>query len=97
MALGAPTIASADAALRAMADFANPAFPAKLRQPMLIIACGRDRLVWTTVIEDFGSRLPVGSHLVVAGAKHEVMMKLDLYRGKSWAAFDAFIPGTPAF
>jgi lysophospholipase len=97
LALGAPTVAWADSALRAMADFANPAFPAKLRQPMLIIACGRDRLVSTAAIEDFGSRLRVGSHLVVAGSKHEVMMELDVYRSQFWAAFDAFIPGTPAF
>jgi lysophospholipase len=97
LALGAPTIAWADAALGAMADFAKPAFAAKLRQPMLIIACGRDRLVSTAAIEEFGSRLRSGSHLVVAGAKHEVMMELDLYRSQFWAAFDAFIPGTPAF
>jgi lysophospholipase len=97
LALGAPTIAWADAALRAMADFAKPAFPAKLRQPMLIIACGRDRLVSTPAIEEFGSRLPAGSYLVVAGAQHEVMMELNLYRSQFWAAFDAFIPGTPAF
>src|SRR5262249_51303337 len=97
LALGAPTIAWADAALRTMADFANPAFPATLRQPMLIVACGRDRLVSTAAIEDFGSRLRVGSHLVVPGSKHEAMMELDVYRGQFWAAFDAFIPGTPAF
>ncbi len=97
LAVGAPTIAWADAALRAMADLARPAFPAKLRQPMLIIACGHDRLVSTTAIEEFGSRLRSGSHLIVAGAKHEVMMELDLYRSQFWAAFDAFIPGTPAF
>ncbi len=97
LALGAPTIAWADAALRAMADFARPAFPAKLRQPMLIISCGRDRLVSTSAIEEFGSRLPAGSLLVVPGAKHEVMMELNQYRSQFWAAFDAFIPGTPAF
>jgi lysophospholipase len=97
LALGAPTIAWADAALRAMADFARPSYPTKLRQPILIIACGRDRLVSTAAIEDFGNRLPAGSYLVVPGAKHEVMMEQDLYRSQFWAAFDAFIPGTPAF
>jgi lysophospholipase len=97
LALGAPTIAWADAALRAMAEFARPAYPAKLRQPMLIIACGRDRLVSTAAIEAFGSHLPAGSLLVVHGAMHEVMMELDQYRSQFWAAFDAFIPGTPAF
>jgi lysophospholipase len=97
LALGAPTIAWADAALRAMADFARPAFPVKLRQPMLIVACGRDGLVSTAAIENFGSRLPAGSYLVVPGARHEVMMELDVYRSQFWAAFDAFVPGTPAF
>jgi lysophospholipase len=97
LALGAPTIAWADSAFRIMAEFANPAVPAKLRQPMLIIACGRDYLVSTAAIEDFGSRLRVGSHLVVPGSRHEVMMELDAYRGQFWAAFDAFIPGTPTF
>jgi len=97
LGIGAPTIAWADSALRAMADFANPAFPAKLRQPMLIVACGRDRLVSTPAIEDFGSRLRVGSHLVAPGSRHEVMMELDGYRSQFWAAFDAFVPGTAAF
>jgi lysophospholipase len=64
---------------------------------MLIISCGRDRLVSTSAIEEFGSRLPAGSLLVVPGAKHEVMMELNQYRSQFWAAFDAFIPGTPAF
>lgn len=97
LALGAPTIAWADAALRAMADFARPSFPAKLRQPLMIIACGRDSLVSTAAIEEFGSRLPAGSYLIVPGSKHEVMMELNQYRSQFWAAFDAFIPGTPSF
>ena len=97
LALGAPTIAWADAAMKAMADLARPAFPGKLRQPMMIIGCGQDRVVSTSAIEDFGSRLPAGSYLVVPGSKHEVMMELDQYRSQFWAAFDAFIPGTPAF
>jgi lysophospholipase len=80
-----------------MADFANPIFPAKLRQPMLIVACGRDQLVSTAAIEDFGSRLRVGSHLILPGAKHEVLMEQDVFRGQFWAAFDAFVPGTPLF
>jgi lysophospholipase len=97
LALGAPTIAWADAALRAMADFARPAYPAKLRQPLMIIACGRDRLVSTKATEEFGNRLPAGSYLIVPGSKHEVMMELNQYRSQFWAAFDAFIPGTPSF
>jgi lysophospholipase len=97
LAVGAPTVAWLDSAFRVMADFANPVFPAKLRQPLLIVACGRDRLVSTAATEDFGSRLRVGSHLILPGAKHEVLMEQDSLRGQFWAAFDAFVPGTPLF
>jgi len=97
LALGAPTIAWLDSAFRVMAEFANPAFPAKLRQQMLIIACGRDQLVSTAAIEDFGTRLRVGSYLIVPGSKHEVLMEQDSFRSQFWAAFDAFVPGTAPF
>jgi lysophospholipase len=97
LALGAPTVAWLDAAFRAMAEFANPAFSAKLRQPVLIIGCGQDRLVSTPAIEEFGSRLRVGSHLILPGAKHEVLMEQDALRAQFWAAFDAYVPGTPLF
>ena len=97
LALGAPTVAWVDLAFRVMGEFANPAFPAKLRQPMLIIACGRDQLVSTVAIEAFGSRLRVGSHLIVPGAKHEILMEQDSFRSQFWAAFDAFVPGSSPF
>jgi lysophospholipase len=42
-------------------------------------------------------RLRAGSHLIVAGARHELMMEQDRYRAQFWAAFDAFVPGTPLF
>jgi len=97
LALGAQTVAWLDSAFRVMAEFANPIFPAKLRQPLLIVACGRDQLVSTAAIEDFGSRLRVGSHLILPGSRHEVLMEQDPFRSQFWAAFDAFVPGTPLF
>jgi lysophospholipase len=41
--------------------------------------------------------LRAGSHLIVAGSRHELMMEQDRYRVQFWAAFDAFVPGTPLF
>ncbi len=38
-----------------------------------------------------------GSHLVIAGARHEILQEQDRYRSQFWAAFDAFVPGTPLF
>ena len=97
LGLGSPTIAWADAAFRAMAPFADPAFPARIRHPILIAAAGRDLLVSTPAIEEFAIRLRAGAHLVISGARHEILMEQDYYRQQFWAAFDAFVPGTPLF
>jgi lysophospholipase len=95
--LGSPTVAWASAALRVMREFAEPGYPAKIRQPIVMVAAGRDEIVSTPATEDFSMRMRAGSHLIIAGAKHELLMEQDRYRGQFWAAFDAFVPGTPAF
>ena len=48
-------------------------------------------------IEEFAYHLRAGSHLVIAGSKHEILQEQDRYRAQFWAAFDAFVPGTPLF
>jgi lysophospholipase len=97
LGLGSPTIAWADAALRTMNDFARPTFAARIRQPILVIAAGRDQIASTKATEEFATHLRAGSHLVVAGAQHEIMMEQDIYRLQFWASFDAFVPGTPLY
>jgi len=47
--------------------------------------------------QEFGVRLRNGSQLVIPGAQHELLMEQDRFRGQFWAAFDAFVPGTPIF
>ena len=42
-------------------------------------------------------RMKLSSHLIIAGARHELMMEQNRYRAQFWAAFDAFVPGTPPF
>ncbi len=97
LGLGSPTIAWVDSAFRVMAQFRPPSYPARIRQPMLIVASGRDHLVSTAAIETFAIHLRAGSHVIVPGAQHEIMMEQDQYRAQFWAAFDAFVPGTPLF
>ena len=48
-------------------------------------------------IEEFAWHLRAGSHLVIAGSKHEILQEQDRFRAQFWAAFDAFVPGTPLF
>ena len=97
LGLGSPTIAWADSALRAMKQFAAPSYPAKIRQPMLMVAAGSDEVVSTAAIEQFGMHLLAGRHLILAGSRHEILQEQDHYRGQFWAAFDAFVPGTPRY
>ena len=97
LGVGSPTIAWTAAAFRAMRAFADPAFPAKIRQPLLLIAAGRDEVVSLPAIEQFAIRLRAGAHLIVPGARHELMMEQDRFREQFWAAFDAFVPGSPLY
>jgi lysophospholipase len=97
LALGAPTVAWTDAAFRAMRQMRERSYPARIRQPILIVAGGNDGVVSNAAIEDFASLLRAGSHLVVVGAQHELLMEQDRFRSQFWAAFDAFVPGTPLY
>jgi lysophospholipase len=97
LGLGSPTIGWTAAAFRCMSDFADPVFPAKIRQPLLIIAAGQDVIVSTAAIEQFAIRLKAGAHLIVPGARHEIMMEQDRFRAQFWAAFDAFVPGSSTY
>ncbi len=97
LGLGAPTVAWADAAMRQMKQFAVSSYAVGIRQPILMVAAGRDEVVSTPAIEAFGQNLLAGRHLILAGAKHEILQEQDHYRGQFWAAFDAFVPGTPRY
>lgn len=97
LAVTGPTVAWMDAAFRAMAECTAPDFAAHIRHPLLIVAAGHDEVVSTAAIEAFVARLRSGSHLIVPGARHELLMEQDRIRNQFWAAFDAFVPGTPLY
>jgi lysophospholipase len=97
LGIGSPTNAWAASAFKIMDEFTEPGYAARLRQPVVMVAAGRDEIVSTSAIEDFSMRMRAGSHLIIAGARHELLMERDRFRGQFWAAFDAFVPGTPSF
>jgi lysophospholipase len=97
LGIGSPTLTWARAAFDVMDDFAEPGYPGHIRHPLLIVAAGADTVVSTPDTEEFAIRLRAGSHLVLPGAKHELLMEQDRMRGQFWAAFDAFVPGTPLY
>lgn len=95
LAIGSPTIGWAHAAFEAQQRAADPSYASELRQPLLIVAAGHDGVVSNTAIERFSLRLRAGAHLVVPGSRHEILMERDAFRSQFWAAFDAFVPGSP--
>jgi lysophospholipase len=97
LAIGWPTVGWADSAFKVMSELSEPSYPTKIRQPLLIIAAGQDAIVSTPAIDSFAVRLRAGSHLIVPGARHELLMEQDRFRLQVLAAFDAFVPGTPTF
>jgi lysophospholipase len=97
LGIGSPTVAWADTAFRAMRGFRASDYPSQIRQPILMLAASNDAIVSTPAIEEFAYHLRAGSHLVIAGSKHEILQEQDRYRAQFWAAFDAFVPGTPLF
>jgi lysophospholipase len=97
LGIGSPTVAWADTAIRAMHGFRASDYPSQIRQPILMLAASNDTIVSTSAIEEFAYHLRAGSHLVIAGSKHEILQEQDRYRAQFWAAFDAFVPGTPLF
>ncbi|MGO4707382.1 alpha/beta hydrolase [Microvirga sp. 2MCAF38] len=94
-AIGSPTVSWLDAAFRFMGRFNDPRYALKIRIPTLVIAAGEDPVCDTPTIERFASRLKSGHAIVIPGARHEIMMEADVIREQFWAAFDAFIPGSP--
>src|SRR5882762_5334946 len=97
LGIGSPTVAWADTAFKAMRGFRASDYPSQIRQPILMLAASNDTVVSTPAIEEFAYHLRAGSHLVIAGSKHEILQEQDRYRLQFWAAFDAFVPGTPLF
>jgi lysophospholipase len=97
LGIASPTVAWADTAFRAMNTFRETYYPSRIRQPILMLAASNDLVVSTAAIEEFAYHLRAGSHLVIAGSKHEILQEQDRYREQFWAAFDAFVPGSPLF
>ncbi len=94
LAIGAPTIGWLHAAIEATDRLMDPRFAPRMRIPALLIASGADKVVSTTAIEAFSARVNAAGHVIIPGARHEIMMERDDLRDQFWAAFDAFIPGT---
>lgn len=91
LALGSPTNRWLKAAYASCAMLTRPEFATRVRIPMLLVAAGMDRVVSSTAIETFASRLKIGARVALAGSQHEILQERDDIRLRFWAAFDAYL------
>lgn len=94
-AIGDPTVGWIRAAFAFMRRFTEPRAALEIHTPTLVVAAGADPICDTAATERFASRLKAGHAIVLPGARHEILMEHDQIRDLFWAAFDAFVPGTP--
>ena len=91
LGLGSATVAWLRAAYRATAALQKPGYAERVEVPVLLLAAGNDTIVSTRAIEAFGVRLKIGTHILLPGAKHEILQETDAIRQRFWAAFDAYL------
>ncbi len=88
LALAGPTIGWVAASADATEAFLQPNALAHIRIPILIVTAGAEQLVDSASHELVAAQLPDVRHITIEGAKHEILMELDPYRQRFWAAFD---------
>jgi lysophospholipase len=94
LGVGSPTIGWLHAATRSIMQINALGFASSVKVPTLIVAAGNDTIVSTRAIERFATRIKTCKHLIIAGAKHEILKERDQIRDQFWAAFDTYIPGS---
>lgn len=91
LAIGSPTNRWLKAAYASCAMLMRPETALRVRIPMLLVAAGTDRIVSSSAIETFASRLKIGARVALAGSQHEILQERDEIRLRFWAAFDAYL------
>jgi len=89
--LGGPTRGWVRQALCSIGALNAPGVLERLGLPVLIASASDDRVVDTGSHVDAVRRIPGARHIVVDGAKHEILMETDPRRAQFWAAFDGFV------
>jgi lysophospholipase len=91
LALAGPTIGWVAAAADATESFRVAGGLAHVRIPVLIASAGEDQLVDNASHDVVAHEFPDARHIVIEGAKHEILMEVDPIRSQFWDAFDQLV------
>jgi lysophospholipase len=93
LSLGGPTLGWARQAVRSMTAALAPGYLERIDLPLLLVTAGEDSLIDPKSHAPVAARLRHGEHVVIAGARHEIMMETDDIRARFWEAFDRLAKG----
>jgi lysophospholipase len=88
LALAGPTNGWVAAAAEVTESFTQAGAFAHLRIPILVATASQEVLVDNAAQDAVVAQLPEVKHIIVEGAKHEILMEVDPLRAQFWAAFD---------
>ncbi|MGQ0532836.1 MAG: alpha/beta fold hydrolase [Caulobacteraceae bacterium] len=91
LALAGPTIGWVAAASDATEAIVVPGSLAHLRIPVLVATAGEEQLVDNASHATVAEQLPDARHIIIEGAKHEILMEVDPIRAQFWDAFDQLV------
>ena len=89
--LGGPTIGWLRQALRSIDLLASPGVLERIDLPVLLVSAGDDHVVDPASHGPVVARMRNAEHVVVDGARHEILMETDPRRAQFWAAFDRLV------
>jgi lysophospholipase len=88
LSLGGPTIGWLRQGLRSIDRLVSPGVLERIDLPVLVVSAGDDHVVDPTSHGPAVARMRDAQHVVVDGARHEILMETDARRAQFWAAFD---------
>jgi len=86
--LGDPTWGWVAFATEAMARLSRPGAIERVQIPLCILTAGHDRICDSQAAARLAARAPLGRHVEVPGAHHEILLETDARRQVFWRAFD---------
>jgi lysophospholipase len=87
--LGDPTWGWVAFATSAIARLSRPGGVEGIDIPLCIVTAAEDRICNSRAAARLAARAPMGRHVEVPGAHHEILLETDERRGVFWRAFDA--------
>lgn len=94
LALAGPTNGWVAAAAETTEGFQQPSALAHIRIPALVASASQEQLVENSSHDAVVAQLADAKHIIIEGAKHEILMELDPLRAQYWAAFDELVEHT---